>query len=71
MDFPEELKYTEEHEWVLVEGDLAALPDHISALGAYDGTGLIDPEADHRRRRDTGSELEVEQRVQAYHPDAA
>ena len=23
MDFPEELKYTEEHEWVMVEGDLA------------------------------------------------
>ncbi len=23
MDFPEELKYTEEHEWVMVEADLA------------------------------------------------
>jgi glycine cleavage system H protein len=23
MEFPEELKYTEEHEWVMVEGDLA------------------------------------------------
>jgi glycine cleavage system H protein len=23
MEFPEELKYTEDHEWVLVEGDLA------------------------------------------------
>ena len=25
MDFPEELKYTEEHEWVLVEGDLVSI----------------------------------------------
>ncbi len=25
MDFPEELKYTEEHEWVLVEGEIAAI----------------------------------------------
>jgi len=25
MEFPEELKYTEEHEWVLVEGDLATI----------------------------------------------
>jgi glycine cleavage system H protein len=25
MDFPEELKYTEEHEWVMVEGDLAVI----------------------------------------------
>jgi len=25
MEFPEELKYTEEHEWVLVEGDLAMI----------------------------------------------
>ena len=25
MEFPEELKYTEEHEWVLVEGDLAVV----------------------------------------------
>jgi glycine cleavage system H protein len=25
MEFPEELKYTEEHEWVLVEGDLAVI----------------------------------------------
>ena len=23
MEFPDELKYTEEHEWVMVEGDLA------------------------------------------------
>jgi glycine cleavage system H protein len=25
MEFPEELKYTEEHEWVMVEGDLAVI----------------------------------------------
>ncbi len=25
MDFPEELKYTEEHEWVLLEGDLVSI----------------------------------------------
>ncbi len=25
MEFPEELKYTEEHEWVLVEGDIATV----------------------------------------------
>lgn len=25
MDFPEELKYTEEHEWVLVEDDVATV----------------------------------------------
>jgi len=25
MDFPEELKYTEDHEWVLVEGDVATI----------------------------------------------
>ena len=25
MEFPEEVKYTEEHEWVLVEGDLATI----------------------------------------------
>ncbi|MFO7813711.1 MAG: glycine cleavage system protein GcvH [Pelovirga sp.] len=25
MDFPEELKYTEEHEWIAVEGDIAAI----------------------------------------------
>ncbi|MEE4254713.1 MAG: glycine cleavage system protein GcvH [Desulfuromusa sp.] len=25
MDFPEELKYTEEHEWVLVEDDIATI----------------------------------------------
>ena len=25
MEFPEELKYTAEHEWVLVEGDLAMI----------------------------------------------
>lgn len=25
MEFPEELKYTEEHEWVMVEGDLAMI----------------------------------------------
>jgi len=25
MDFPEELKYTEEHEWVLPEGDLVSV----------------------------------------------
>lgn len=25
MDFPEELKYTEEHEWVLSEGDLVSI----------------------------------------------
>lgn len=25
MDFPEELKYTEEHEWVLREGDLVSI----------------------------------------------
>ena len=25
MEFPEELKYTAEHEWVLVEGDLAVI----------------------------------------------
>lgn len=25
MDFPEELKYTEEHEWILVEDDLATI----------------------------------------------
>lgn len=25
MDFPEELKYTEEHEWVLVEEDVATI----------------------------------------------
>ncbi|MCF6180218.1 MAG: glycine cleavage system protein GcvH [Geopsychrobacter sp.] len=25
MDFPEELKYTEEHEWVLAEGDLVSI----------------------------------------------
>ena len=25
MEFPEELKYTEEHEWVMVEGDLAVV----------------------------------------------
>ncbi|MBE9487266.1 MAG: glycine cleavage system protein GcvH [Desulfuromonadales bacterium] len=25
MDFPEELKYTEEHEWVLVEGEIATI----------------------------------------------
>nr|WP_321371375.1 glycine cleavage system protein GcvH [uncultured Desulfuromusa sp.] len=25
MDFPEELKYTEEHEWVLVEDDIATV----------------------------------------------
>lgn len=25
MDFPEELKYTEEHEWVLVEDDLVSI----------------------------------------------
>ena len=25
MEFPKELKYTEEHEWVLVEGDLAMI----------------------------------------------
>jgi len=25
MEFPEELKYTEEHEWVLVEGDVATI----------------------------------------------
>jgi len=25
MDFPEELKYTEEHEWVMVEEDLAVV----------------------------------------------
>lgn len=25
MDFPEELKYTEEHEWVLVEDDVATI----------------------------------------------
>lgn len=25
MDFPEELRYTEDHEWVLVEGDVATI----------------------------------------------
>ncbi len=25
MDFPEELKYTEEHEWIMVEGDIATV----------------------------------------------
>ncbi len=25
MDFPEELKYTEEHEWVLIEKDIATI----------------------------------------------
>lgn len=25
MDFPEELKYTEEHEWIAVEGDIATI----------------------------------------------
>jgi len=25
MEFPEELKYTEEHEWVMVEGELAVI----------------------------------------------
>lgn len=25
MDFPEELKYTEEHEWLLLEGDLVSV----------------------------------------------
>ena len=25
MDFPEELKYTEEHEWIMVEGDIATI----------------------------------------------
>lgn len=25
MDFPEELKYTEEHEWILVEDDIATV----------------------------------------------
>lgn len=25
MDFPEELKYTEEHEWTLLEGDLVSV----------------------------------------------
>jgi len=25
MDFPEELKYTEDHEWVLLEGDLVSI----------------------------------------------
>lgn len=25
MEFPDELKYTEEHEWVMVEGDLAII----------------------------------------------
>ncbi len=25
MNFPEDLKYTEEHEWVLVEGDVVAI----------------------------------------------
>jgi len=25
MDFPDELKYTEEHEWVAVEGDIATI----------------------------------------------
>jgi glycine cleavage system H protein len=25
MEFPEELKYTEEHEWVMVEGDLVVV----------------------------------------------
>lgn len=25
MEFPEELQYTEEHQWVLVEGDLATI----------------------------------------------
>jgi glycine cleavage system H protein len=25
MDFPEELKYTEEHEWALLEGDLVSI----------------------------------------------
>ena len=25
MEFPEELKYTEEHEWVMVEEDLAVV----------------------------------------------
>jgi glycine cleavage system H protein len=25
MEFPEELKYTDEHEWVMVEGDLAVV----------------------------------------------
>jgi glycine cleavage system H protein len=25
MEFPEELKYTEEHEWVMVEGELAVV----------------------------------------------
>ena len=25
MEFPEELKYTEDHEWVMVEGDLAVI----------------------------------------------
>lgn len=25
MDFPEDLKYTEEHEWVLIEGDLVTV----------------------------------------------
>jgi len=30
MEFPEELKYTAEHEWVLVEGDLAVIGSPIS-----------------------------------------
>ncbi|MCK4501548.1 MAG: glycine cleavage system protein GcvH [Desulfuromonadales bacterium] len=25
MDFPEELKYTEEHEWIMIEGDIATI----------------------------------------------
>jgi glycine cleavage system H protein len=25
MEFPEELKYTEEHEWALVEGDVVTI----------------------------------------------
>ncbi|MFO7812000.1 MAG: glycine cleavage system protein GcvH [Pelovirga sp.] len=25
MDFPEELKYTEEHEWIAIEGDIATI----------------------------------------------
>ena len=25
MDFPEELKYTEEHDWIMIEGDIATV----------------------------------------------
>ena len=43
MDFPEELKYTEEHEWVMVEEDLAVVGITDFAQDALGDVVFVEP----------------------------